>query len=321
MKTMFGFIGFAFAVILAIVACSASGETEKPISGDWRSEIKEIRMGTKASEEDPIALRRMNLVKDYLEEATGLPVKVYQASDYNGIVQALAAGQIDISTMGAGSYANVEDQIGDLADPILVRRSSNGLSAYYSTIVVRADSPYHSIEDLNGATLAFVDFNSTSGYIYPRWSMRKEGIEPDTHFGKTAMAGGHLQAMMALANGQFDATVVAASAGTPETGYGNGTLAQLARRGLINRDEYRMIWHAGPIPNSPYVIRKDLPQELQDIIRGAIAAMHTENEDASMSMGRLPGTNYRAVDKTFFKEILDMRKEEIRHLRTRATKS
>ena len=303
-------LGCLAAVMLS--ACSGPPEkAERQHPDDWRAEVQSLKFGSSASEDEPIALRRIHIVQEYLTEALDLPVRVYQTSDYNGNIQALSSGQVEFATMGGGSYANVDAQIGEKAEPILVRRDTMGLSGYYSTIVVRADSPYQSIEDLRGETLAYVDFNSTSGYIYPRWAMRNEGIEPETYFAQAAMAGGHIQSVMALSNGQFDATVVLANSGTPEIGFGNGTLKRLHRRGLIDENEYRVIWHAGPVPNSPYVVRTDLPIELRDLIRGALAAMPYDSPEAQASMARLPGSDYKAVSRDFYQDIIDMRLEEI----------
>lgn len=304
---------------LILAACSGSDKVvERRHADDWRAEVPTIKYGSSASEEDPIALRRVEMIRNYLSEATGVPVRVYETSDYNGNIQAIASGQTHMGSMGAGTYVNVHSQIGELAAPILVRRDAYGESGYYSTMIVRADSPYQSIEDLRGKTLAYVDFNSTSGYIYPRWKMREEGIDPDAHFADAAMSGGHTQAALALLSGQFDATIVNAHGGTPEAGFATGTVQNLARRGLINEDEVRVIWTAGPIPNSPTVLRTDLPQEAQDLIRGALAAMPYDDPEAYKSLARLPGTNFRPVDRSFFEEIIVMRAREIENHRERA---
>ena len=206
--------------VLGLSACSGDNDTSTDFpEDDWRADVKILKIGHKASESDPMSVARWEFLTKFLADATGLNVKVYQASDYNGVVQAVASGQVDVASLGAGAYANVNAQVGDLVDPILIRRDSEGVSGYYSGLVVRADSPYHSIEDLQGEPIAYVDFNSTSGYIYPRWRMRRQGIEPDTFFSESAMAGGHLQSVMALLNGQFGAIVVSLSGGSPETGY------------------------------------------------------------------------------------------------------
>ncbi|WP_273242523.1 phosphate/phosphite/phosphonate ABC transporter substrate-binding protein [Hyphomonas atlantica corrig.] len=311
--------GMVALMVASLMACSGkTTSSERQHADDWRAEMPLLKMGSSASEDEPIALQRIKVVQEYLTDALKVPVKIYQTSDYNGNIQAISSGQIHIATMGGGSYANVDAQIGDLAEAILVRRDTMGLSGYYSTIVVKADSSYQKIEDLKGKKLAYVDFNSTSGYIYPRWAMRNQGIEPETYFAEAAMAGGHIQSVMALSNGQFDATVVLANGGTPEIGFGNGTLKRLARRGMIDEEDYRVIWHAGPVPNSPYVARTDLPIELRDYIRGALAAMPYEAPQAHTGMARLPGNNYKAVNRDFYEDLIDMRLEEISTHRTRA---
>lgn len=311
--------GLVWFALILVTACSGSSEpTERQHADDWRAEISSIKYGSTASEEDPIALRRIELAAEFLSQAAGVPVRVYQTSDYNGTVQALSAGQLQMASMGAGAYSNVDSQIGGLADPILAERNSYGQTGYYSTMIVRADSPYQSIEDLKGKTLAYVDFNSTSGYIYPRWKMDEQGINPDTFFGEAAMAGKSTQAVLALSNGQFDATIVNAHSGTPETGFSMGTIKRMARQGLIDEDEFRIVWTAGPIPRSPRVVRTDLPTEFQDLIRGALAAMPYDAPQAYAKMARLPGSHYRPVDRRFYEEIIEMRTKEIERHRRRA---
>lgn len=312
-------VGLLSIFAVGLAACSSEPSAELASdTGDWRDRVSTIKMGSKASEDDALALRRVEIRQNILSEAAGVPVKIYQSNDYNGIIQALAAGQIDIASMGAGSYANVHAQVGDDVEPILVRRDVFGQSGYYSTIVVKEDSPFQTIYDLKDRTLAYVDFNSTSGYIYPRWAMREAGIEPDTYFDRAAMAGGHLQSVMALANGQFDATVVLANNGSPEIGFAGGTLHRLARRDMIDLEDYRTIWLAGPVPNSPYVVRRDLPQEVRDIIRGGMASLAYDSPEAMIEMGRLPGTDYMAIDRGFLDLVIEMRDTEIKRHRQMA---
>ncbi|WP_298745254.1 hypothetical protein [uncultured Brevundimonas sp.] len=44
------------------------------------------------------------------------------------------------------------------------------------------------------------------------------------------------------------------SGGTPETGFSTGAHFTMARRGLVDLEDFRIIWTAGPIPNSPVVV-------------------------------------------------------------------
>ncbi|MEL6687843.1 MAG: phosphate/phosphite/phosphonate ABC transporter substrate-binding protein [Pseudomonadota bacterium] len=310
-------IVFAFS-LMGLAACSSgNGSDNSSDLEGWRAEVGVVKMGTRAPEEDPVRLQRWETYTHYMSEATGLPVKAYEASDYNGIIQAFASGQISLANVAPGNYANIDSQIGELAQPLLAPRNTNGESGYYSSLVVRADSPYQSIEDLEGKTVAFVDFNSTSGYIYPKWFMRKSGFDPDYFFGETAISGGHLQGMMALANGQFDATLLSVSNGNPELGFASGTLRRIARRGVVEFNDYREIWYAGPIPRTPVMVRADRPEAFKDLVRGAMASIPYEDPQTAIDMGRLPGHDYQPVNREHYTEIFEMRDAEIAQHRTR----
>ncbi|MFX8094745.1 PhnD/SsuA/transferrin family substrate-binding protein, partial [Acinetobacter baumannii] len=80
--------------------------------------------------------------------------------------------------IAGGGYANAHEQVGNLVAPILVQLGAHGEKGYYSSLIVRADSPYHSLADLKGKALAVVDYNSTSGYLMPMHAMRQAGIDP-----------------------------------------------------------------------------------------------------------------------------------------------
>ncbi len=268
-------------------------------------------MAVRGSEDDPMVTRRLTAYKTYIGKATGLPVKLYESSDYNGTIQALSSGQVDIATMAGGGYANVDAQIGDLAQPILTVRQAEGDIGYYSGLLVMASSPYRSIQDLKGKTLGYVDFNSTSGYLYPRAVMREQGIDPDTYFGRSSFAGGHTQAVMALDNGQFDATIINMGGGDPEHGFTTGAHFTMARRGVVDLDDFRIIWTAGPIPNSAVVVRTDRPQPFIDAVRGAMAALPYDDPDVWRDIGQPDGATFTAVTRDHYAQIIKLRAEDI----------
>lgn len=296
------------AIGLGLAGCG--GEAKAPDSA-WQSQMGEVRMAVRGSEDDPMITRRLTAYKTYIGKATGLPVKLYESSDYNGTIQALSSGQVDIATMAGGGYANVDAQIGDLAQPILTVRQAEGDTGYYSGLLVMADSPYRSIQDLKGKTLGYVDFNSTSGYLFPRSVMREQGIDPDTFFGKSSFAGGHTQAVMALDNGQFDATIIQAGGGDPVHGFTTGAHFTMARRGVVDLDDFRIIWTAGPIPNSAVVVRTDRPQPFIDAVRGAMAALPYDDPEVWRDIGQPDGAAYTAVTREHYTPIIKLRADDI----------
>ena len=301
----------AAAAIGLLAALSGCAPKPEAATGDWRSGIKEVRMAVSGSNDDPRMVKRRDAFQARLSQAIGLPVKLYESSDYNGVIQAISSGQVDLAQMAGGGYANVDAQVGGLAAPILTLRQAEGETGYYSALVVRANSPIRSLADMKGRTLGYVDFNSTSGYLVPRAKFREQGIDPDTYFGRTSFAGGHTQAVMALANGQFDAAILQASGGDPVHGFSRGALHTMARRGLVDLKDFRIIWTAGPIPSEAFVVRTDRPQPLIDVVRGAMGAMPYDEPELWVDIGQLDGSAYTSVTRDHYKDIIALRAADI----------
>jgi phosphonate transport system substrate-binding protein len=299
---------FAGSVLACLSACGAKPEKDPG--------AKELRMSMQGSNDDPAVVKRRDAYRKYLAEVTGRPVKLYEASDYNGVIQALASGQVDVATLAGGGYANADAQVGKKVAPILTTRRADGGTGYYSALIVKADSPFKSIADLKGRSLGYVDFNSTSGYLYPRAKMRAAGIDPDTYFAKEAFAGGHTQAVMALANGQFDATFVQVSGGDPVHGFTTGAVYTMARRGLVDTNDFRTIWVVGPVPDTSIVVRTDRPQSQIDIIRGAMAALAYDQPDLWTDIGQPAGSEYTAIGRQHYAEVIALRNADIAQRRT-----
>jgi len=297
-----------------LAGCSDSAPELPP--GSWQSEMGRLRIAVRGDEADPEAAARWDGYRAHFEEITGLPVETFEATDYNGVIQAVASGQVDMAVMGAASYANVNAQIGSLAVPFVTVRQAEGTMGYYSAIAVRSDSPYRKIADLKGKTLAYVDFNSTSGYVFPRKAMRDQGIDPEKFFARSIMAGGATQSLVAMANGRVDAAMVTVSAGTPETGFAAGSHITAGRRGLIEPGDIRLIWTAGTIPNSPFVIRTDRPKPFIDIMRGALAMLPYEKPEVWEQMGQVAGGTFVPVNEATYAGVVALRNADIAQRRS-----
>jgi phosphonate transport system substrate-binding protein len=292
------------AALLAVASCG-------PSPPDAHSGKRELRIAMQGANDDPALVKRRDAYRSYLSKVTGRPVKLYESSDYNGVIQAMSSGQVDVATLAGGGYANVDAQVGTKVAPILTVRHADGETGYYSALVVRANSPFKTIQDLKGHSIGYVDFNSTSGYLYPRSKMRAAGLDPETFFSKSSFAGGHTQAVMALANGQFDATFVQVSGGDPAHGFTTGAVYTMARRGLVDLKDFRVIWVVGPIPDAAIVVRTDRPQADIDLVRGAMAALAYDQPDLWVDIGQPEGSAYAAIDRRHYAEIIALRKADI----------
>lgn len=308
----------AVVMALASAALLAAGCGRPPEPGAENHGMRIVRMAVRGSEDNPTLAKRWDAYGKLVRQATGLPVKFYESADYNGVIQALVSGQVDVATVPGGSYANLNAQVGDLAAPLLAVREAEGALGYYSALIVRADSPYRTLADLKGKSLGYVDLNSSSGYLFPRAKLREQGVDPDTFFGKTSFAGGHTQAVMALENGQFDATVVQIGGGTPATGFTTGAIYTMARRGVVDVEDFRVVWVAGPIPNTAIVTRTDRPQAFIDAMRGALASIPYEDRTMWRDIGQPDGATFASVAASHYSIMVRLRDEELERRRSAA---
>ena len=136
----------------------------------------------------------------------GMPVKLFPAADYAGVMQGIAAGQLEAAEFGASGFAGAWLDCKCL-EPVVVPTEKDGSTYYYSVMVVRANSGIKTLEDMKGHSLAWADPNSTSGYLIPSATLKAKGIKLDdgVYFSKTGFSGGHEQGVVAVLNKQYDA--------------------------------------------------------------------------------------------------------------------
>jgi len=253
------------AAALAPVAAQAQVRAEPhpmPAKGrrDWAAQISQIRIGILGGENEADRMGRYGAYGRLIEETFGVPVRLFQASDYSGVVQAFAGRHIEMASMSPAAYAAAWVESNGNVEPFLVTQEADGSTSYIAVMFTRADSGITSLEQMRGKAMAWSDPNSASGYLIPRAALRQQGINPETFFGRSGFAGGHEQAIVAVLGRQYDAGVTwSSSVGEESEGFSRGMLRATAEKGLLNMRDIRIIWRSGPIQNGPLVVRKDTP--------------------------------------------------------------
>jgi phosphonate transport system substrate-binding protein len=241
---------------------------------DWRSQFSTLNFGVVSSENEADRIVRYKAFVAYLERRLQVPLKMHQATDYAGTIEALKARKLEFARFGAASYAQAWLITGGKVEPIVVESDSEGSVAYHSVIAVKAESPYQSLDDVKGKSLAFADPNSTSGFVAPSYFLREQGIDPGSFFGRTGFAGGHENGIIAVLNGTYDA------AATSWTNEERSNVARMEFKGMIPKGQIRYIWKSPKIPNGPWAMQADLPEALKVDIRAALLALPTADPQA-----------------------------------------
>jgi phosphonate transport system substrate-binding protein len=298
-----------FGAAVAAVAAVAALSTTALAADDWRKDVPVFRIGILGGENEADRLKNFACFKDHLTTRLGVPVELYPASDYAGVMQGLISGNLEYAGLGSSGYAGIAIQDPDAVEPLVTTEQVDGSLGYYSVMYVRADSPYQSVDDLKGKTLAFADPNSTSGYLVPSYELNTTGYDLKEFFGKTGFGGGHEQAVVAVLNGQYDAGVTWTSGvGDPAKGYSRGNLRKMVDKGALDMDDIRIIWKSNLITNGPRVIRKDVPQELKDMMRGILVSLPLEDRDCAESIAGGKFNSFHPIGHDFYVPIIEMRR-------------
>ncbi|MHB0975351.1 MAG: phosphonate ABC transporter substrate-binding protein [Thiobacillus sp.] len=254
---------------------------------------KDIIMGLIPAENNEEMIQKFEPMRAYLEKKLGQKVKVYTATDYSGVIEAMKKKRLDIAWFGPLSYYLAEQEAG--AEAFAVGVMPNGKSTYKSYFVVPGDSPAKSLMDLKGKSAAFVDPASTSGGLMPTYLVKKmTGMMPEQFFGKFTWTGSHDAAEMAVKNKTVD---VAAD--------NDITYPLMLSKGLITKESNRVLMESPELPGSPLTYRRDLPAGLKKKIRDAILNAHKEIKVSGY--GNI--VRYDAVTPADYQPIRDMVKE------------
>jgi phosphonate transport system substrate-binding protein len=82
----------------------------------------------------------MNVCGHRLEDPAGGSHQDFAPADYNGVIEGLLGGNLDMAWLGASGYAKVILTNPDVVEPVLVKINKDGSFGYYSIGFARVDS-------------------------------------------------------------------------------------------------------------------------------------------------------------------------------------
>jgi phosphonate transport system substrate-binding protein len=213
-------------------------------------------------------MKSMDLFLKHAEKETGVKWELYQATDYSGVMNALIANQINLAWLSGFSYCQTYMDSKGGVEPLVAASEPDGSMGYNAVIVVRAESPYKTIEDLKGKIVARTDPLSGSGYLIPTAAFRAMGKPVDEYF-KSPLSGGHPQSVLGVLRGTYDAAFTWTSKND-----NIGNLRKMMDQGLLKREQIRVIWTSDPLPSPPVVIRKDVPADMRAAMEKLFTGLH-----------------------------------------------
>ncbi len=186
-----------------------------------------------------------------LSTITGGTFDPYTAPSYGELAREVQLGQVMLAWMPPVLALQLADQ--SIADPVALPVRS-GMTSYQTAIIVRDRIP-RKLEELRGARMAWVDRESSSGYIVPRIHLASLGCSLRGFFSQESFHQSHIGVVDAVATGRVDAGATFQSLDSKGRVVSAGWTSA---DGSVVRS-VKIAGTAGPIPNDLIVASKTLP--------------------------------------------------------------
>ena len=192
----------------------------------------------------------------HLSKVTGKKVIFFPVQSNAAQIEAMRAGRLHVAGFNTGSNPIAVNCAGFV--PFAMMASTKNEFGYAMEIIVQADGPIKTIEDLRGKTIAFTDPNSNSGFKAPSALLRaKYGLEAGRDF-KSAFSGKHDNSVLGVANRDYDAAAIA-----------NSVMYRMIERKAIDGARLRSIYKSETFPTTGYGHVYNLKPELAARVREA----------------------------------------------------
>ena len=271
--------------------------------------ITEFNIGILGGENAQDRMTSNECFRAKMEEALGVPVKLFTPADYDGVIQGLLGGSLDYAWLGASAYAKIYLTDPEAVEVKLTKMNTNDTTGYYSIGFARKDSGITNMDEAKGKVFAFADPNSASGYLIPGAELTAKYGKLEEYFSEVKMSGGHEQTIVGVSNGDFAAGVSwADGVGNWEDGYNSGAFRKAADAGLVDMSDIVEIWRSAVIPEGPMVVRKALPQDVKDKVTALTADLWETDKECAYAVAAGEAKDFVPVEHSMYEGVLAARK-------------
>jgi len=189
-------------------------------------------------------------VLKYLTEKSGVPLQFITAKDIATFEGRLHEGEMDITFMNPFLYVELHKTLG--YEPLV-----KGKFKAAGILVVRADSPIQSLQDLQGRDLAFPSAAAFGPTMLPRVFLFKQNVKTIPHY-----VGSHESVYQSVASGLYAA--------------GGGAKHTLATLDPTMRAKLRVLWSSDPFTSPPIAAHTRVSPTQRTRIVDTLLHMHED---------------------------------------------
>lgn len=276
MKKIYSFLLLSILAI-ALAACGnsssdeSSGESADNNNESETAETPEtLVMGFVPSQDSDTIADTVQPLADRLGEELGVEVEGKVMTDYSALIEAMGANEVQIGFIPGFAYVLANEQYGV---DVQLKSVRNGGGTYKAQYVVRADSGFETLADLEGKIWAYPDAASTSGFLFPAAQLMgefdiasAEALQTE-FFSEGVAAGGHDTAAIAVYDGDADVATTFEDVRTTLTEDYPDMMEKL-----------KVIEYTEEIPNDTISVVKELDEELVTKINEAFLSFNEDEE-------------------------------------------
>ncbi len=248
-------------VIVALFLIGCSGQV--PQGGPTKPEVKDtLKIGIIPALNQGNTKVGMDKLGEHLSKELGVKTELKVFPDYNGVVEGMNYGHIDLAYFGPLTYVIANHQGGAQA---IITQLVKGQPYYYSYIIVHKDSPLGGIEDLvknsKDIRFAFGDPSSTSGSLIPGIELRNRKIyrgPTDHDFKEVKFTGSHDVTALAVQDKGVDAGAI-----------DQAFFDILKEKKKVDGDKFKVIWQSEKLFQYPWAVKKGTSPEMVEKLRAA----------------------------------------------------
>jgi len=219
-------------------------------------------------------------VAGYINQRLGINTEFAVDIPWQERQRRLTSGQIHMGWICGLLYVRISDQPNSplelLAAPVMRGPRYAGRPVYFSDIIVRQDSQYYSLSDLRGMRWVYNEPESYSGYYTMCHQLIQQG-ETLKFFKEALESGGHSNSLQMVLDGRADVIDI------------DSTLLDYEfdrEPALVQK--LRVIDSLGPNPVPPWVVSRQLHQDLREQLRVVLLSMHLDpNGRTALASGQL----------------------------------
>ncbi len=190
----------------------------------------EIKIGVLAKRGASKAMMKWKATGDYLTAKLGEPVVIIPLK-FSAIEPMVKSGNVDFLLANSAFYVEMEKKYGVKAVATLINsRDGKALKTFGGVVLVKADSPIHSLADIKGKKFMCVKYSSFGGAQMAWRLLLDNGLDPQKDFAVFAEGKKHDNVVLAVRNGVMDAGTVRSD-----------TMERMVGEGKIKMADFRIL--------------------------------------------------------------------------------